>query len=289
MENRIIIFSIFVLIIISNVSGIIINDVDQSKIYPGEAGTLNIELKNNLKQDVEDISFIIDLSKLSFSTVGSSEKSINEIEEDEEENIEIIIKPAQDIKPGEYNLPYKLNYYLTDDSTSYLNNSQLIEKTGTIGITVGAKTELSYSVNTENSIIGSRGKINLKIINKGLGDTKFVNVKIIPDGFSLLSNEEIYIGTISSDDFETATFDVMFNNQKPYLNALVNYKDLENKEYQQNVKLPIKVYTREEALSLGLIKKNISWIYLIFLILIVLMYLIYKKFKKNKKKKQQEL
>ena len=56
----------------------------------------------------------------------------------------------------------------------------------------------------------------MKIINSGFGDIKFVNVQIFPDGFILLGSANDYIGNVDSDDFESATFDVIFNDEKNF-------------------------------------------------------------------------
>ena len=80
-----------------------------------------------------------------------------------------------------------------------------MEKKGSFGVEVSAKTELSYSVESEMNVIGEQGRIALKIINSGLGDIRFVNVKLgTASGYDLLSPSQVYVGTVNSDDFETA-------------------------------------------------------------------------------------
>ena len=104
--------------------------------------------------------------------------------------------------------------------------------------------------------MGRQSKINLKIVNKGLADARFVSVNLNPSGFTLLSEKEVYIGTVDSDDFETATFEVIFTSEKPKLTATVEYTDFDNSKKLDEVNLPTKVYTQEKAIELGIIQRN---------------------------------
>ena len=52
------------------------------------------------------------------------------------------------------------------------------------------------------------------------------------------------------------------------------------------VSLPVKVYTQEEALEAGLIKKSNSGMYLGIIITLVLIYVIYRQMKKRNRKKK---
>ena len=139
------------------------------------------------------------------------------------------------------------------------------------------------------AVVGSEGKVILKIVNKGFADAKFVSVRIFPEGYTLLSDNNVYIGTVDSDDFESASFDVIFNKENARLKAVVEYKDFNNNKILENVDLPIKVYTREKAIQLGIIKKSNVGLYLIISIAIILIWLVYRKIKRAKRLKQSRL
>ena len=266
------IFLVFIFSI-SFASAITINDVSQGELFPGEASIINIELKNNLDEDVEDVSFILIFENRPFISLGSSEKSYDEFDKRDKKSFEISIKASQDIVPGDYNIPYTIKYF--DKS------GKEFQKNGTIGIVVGARTEIDFNVEMEKNIVGESGTITLKIINKGLGDVKFVNIKIIPNGFSVLGSESDYIGNIDSDDFETATFNVKFDGENARLVAVVNYKDFNNVEQTENINQELTVYTREEALKLGIIKRDKTLIYIISVAIVVILWLIYRTLRKR--------
>ncbi|MFA5992309.1 MAG: hypothetical protein WC796_01235 [Candidatus Pacearchaeota archaeon] len=292
MNNRLIIgFAVIFLVgvfALSLASAVVIDSVSQDKIYPGENGQVSIDFKNNLGEDVESVSLVLDLSMLPLSSVGASEQDVDEIQDGDTETVGFTIKASSDIKPGEYNVPYVLTYRLTSVPSELGNNSGIVVKHGTIGVTVGARTELSYSASVDNPVVGQKGKVTLKIINRGFGDIKFVSTKVSPSGFNLLSSDETYIGTVSSNDFETATFDVVFKDVNAKLNAVVKYKDFDNKDISQSVTLPLTVYTPQQAIDLGIIQQNYTWVYILVVVIIIVLYLVYRRIKKSKKKKKQQ-
>ena len=258
-------------------------NVDQQRLYPGEKTKISIDIENTLDDDIEDVSLVLYLSNTQFTSISGSETDIDNIDSDDKESLDFDIKASQSIKPGDYNIPYTLTYTIDDN-----NLTKKTEK-GAFGITVGAKTELTYTIETETNVIGQKGKLSLKIVNKGLGDIRFVSVKLNPQGYNLLGSDTIYIGTVSSDDFETATYDVVFNSQSPKLIATITYRDFDNNKISEDVNLPIKVYTKDEALKLGIIKSNSSIYYLIVFFIIVIAYITYRiirKRRRNNKRKE---
>lgn len=281
-----IITAILVLISLNLASAIVLDSVSQDSLYPGQTANIKIDIKNNLNDDIEDVSVSLDLSKTLFTTSGSSEDSQDEIKEDDEETFSFDIKAPSNIKPGDYNIPYNVEYTISNGSTE--------EKSGSFGITVKAKTELSYSIESQNNIIGSKGKLSFKIINSGLGDISFVNVQIISaNGLEVLGSGEDYIGTVSSNDFETASFDALYKSSGASIIAVVTYKDFDNQQQQETVTLPVKVYTQEKALELGLITKSKTTMYAIVVIVVLVIWFFYRKWRKAKKdklkrEKQQE-
>ncbi len=272
------IFMFLLIINLSPASALIIDSVSMDKLYPGQSTSLSVEIKNTLNEDVSDVSLALNLEETKFTTIGSSEDSEDTIDEDDKETFSFTIKAASDIKPGDYNIPYTLTY--TD------LNDEKKTRMGSIGITVSAKTEINYAIETKNNVVGEQGKVSIKIINSGLGEIRFVNVEITSaDGFEILSSNEDYIGNVNSDDFELATFDVFYKKTGASITALVKYKDFDNKEQKETLTLPVNVYSKEKALELGLIKKS-NYITYIVIAVIIIGWIIYRRIKKRGKNKQ---
>ncbi|MEM4625454.1 MAG: hypothetical protein QXJ28_01650 [Candidatus Pacearchaeota archaeon] len=285
-ENKIWKISLFLLISILlglNVEALNIEKISQTEIYSSERGTIELEIRNTFNKNVKDVSINLDLSGLPFIPIGSSEKIIEEIKQGKSKNIEFEIKASNDAKKGDYSIPYIISYNL---ETETFNGTiiQKVQRKGTIGISVKSKIELSYSIIGERNVVGERGKITLRVINKGFGDVDFVSVKLLPNGYSLLSSDEVYIGTISSNDFESASFDVIFTQENPTIRAIVEYRDSENKIKNEKINLILNVYSREDGIKRGIIKSNNYPVYLILIVSIIIIFASYRIIKRRKKK-----
>lgn len=264
---------------ISFASAIGVSDVSQEGLFPGDVSRVNIELENNLDEDVEDVSFNLIFENTQFISIGASEKSYDEFDDGKTKSFTITVKASQDIKPGDYNVPYSLSYVNSD--------GDVVQKNGSIGVVVGAETELDFDFELEKNVVGEQGSVSLKIINSGFGDIKFVSVRIVPDGFTIIGTESDYIGTVDSDDFETSTFDVVFDNEDAKILAIVSYKDFDNVEQVSNVQRDLNVYSVEEGIELGIIEKSNTFVYVISFVVLVVAWIVYRSVKKRLKKKSR--
>lgn len=277
------ILSVFfsIIVITSNIpfsQAVIVSDASQTRLFPGSQANLQVILKNNLNEDVTDVSFNLAFANTQFIPIGGSETGTDEIREGKSKTLNFVIKASQNMEPGNYNIPYTIKY--TDA------NDKEIQRQGSIGVVVDGKTELDFSVETEKPVIGERGKITLKIINTGFGDIKFVNLKIQPQGFVLISSESEYIGSIDSDDFETSTFEVIFKNESAKLTATINYKDFNNNPKTEIINLPVTVYSKEKAIELGIIERDNTWIYVLIFVILIFGWFIYRSIRKKRKRNQ---
>jgi len=259
----------------------IIVDSDYITIYSGESGKVTLNIENNENFDIEDVSVALDLSDLPFTSIGSSEKDLEDLDEDDDDSVSFTIRASTDIIPGDYDIKYILKYVSAE------NNSETYEKTGTFGLRVSAKTDIDFSVETDgNAIIGQSGRVSLEIINKGLGEIKSVSVQIFPQGFELLSGDKIFVGSIDADDSDSASFEVIYKTANPSLSARIEYKDFDNKDQIETVDLSFKVYTREQALELGIIK-NPNYTVPVIIVILILAFFIYRIIRKKRKKNKR--
>lgn len=269
------------LLMINLVSALTLNSVFADDLVPGGEGQILIEVKNTFDRDVSDVSLRLDFTNLPFTPIGSSEQSVSKIDEDEEEEFMFRIKAANNIAPGDYKIPFVLAFFDEEEKT----------RTGSVGVSVNSSADLDFMVSLDNPVIGEQGQITLRIVNKGFADAKFLSIRVIPEGFRLLSEDGVYVGTVDSDDFETATFDVVFNDKNHLFIAIVEYKDFNNKDVRREVNLPITVYTREEALNLGIIEKSNFPFYagiVITLILIWVLYRTIRRYIRNSRRNKKE-
>ena len=107
------------------------------------------------------------------------------------------------------------------------------------------------------------------------------------DDFELLSNKEVYIGNIDSDDFDSADYKIYvpqsFSGELS-IPMTISYLSANNDVYEVVENLTMRVYTTQEAQSLGLIGKSSTTTIYVILVLVVVGYFVYKKRKSKKKK-----
>jgi hypothetical protein len=81
--NKLLVGMILVVFTISFASAIVV-DADYVTLFPGEEGRILVEVENNENFDIEDVSMALRLDNVSFTSVGSSEKDFDDLDEDEQ-------------------------------------------------------------------------------------------------------------------------------------------------------------------------------------------------------------
>jgi len=279
--KKIIFIILLILLIIPIVSALNVNTVTVDTLYPGTTGSINIKLENNLNDDAERVSLSLIFSNTQFTPIGSSEDSTSDIGEDETKTFTYTIKASNEIKPGDYEIPYILTFVTENEDVITPS-----EKKGSIGIKVIGNPDIVTSATADNPILGQKGQIKIKIVNKGFYDARFASLKIETQGITLLSEDQTYIGNIDSDDFETSTFDAIFNTQNPKIKAVVQYKDFDNLDITKEFIIPLQIYTSEQAKELGIIETSNLPFYTFIIIFLIIIWIVIKKIRKNKKLKR---
>lgn len=267
------------LILMPVASALVISSVDAPTLMPGKEGKLSITVKNTFDNDLEEVSLSLDLSTVPLTSVSSSEFSVPRIDSDDRETVTFLLRADTNAKTGDYNIPYTITY-----------KNATAPKKGTIGIKISAKPDLSYTASSDAPVIGEKGKITLKLVNRGLGEARFVAFTLLPQGFTLLSEEQVYIGSINSDDFESIVFEVIVTSKRAEVIGTLEYRDSDNNHYTKEIRIPLTVYTKDEAITKGIITKSNVPFYIGSILLIVVLWLIYRSIAKRRRlKKSLEL
>jgi hypothetical protein len=248
-------------------------------VAPGNMTSLEITLKNLGDSDLKDISVKLDLSDVPFYAVDSiAEKKLDLVKAGSEElmGFDLLASPSAACQP--YQIPMTLSY-------KTLNGTQFT-KSDFITLVVNANPDLV--VNVESSTIltsGSTGSVILNLVNKGLTNIKFLMVTVNPGNYQILSPSQTYIGSLNSDDFDTAQYDLYVANASGSvpLNVTLDYRDANNNEYSQNLMIPLTIYTSSELTRYNLVPPP-SYANLIIIIVIVLLiaYWLYRRRRKRK-------
>jgi len=256
--------------------------VDKKTFEPGSSSIVKIKVSNEADSVLKNIKLKLGVGGLPFVPLGSTnEKSIYKIDaqDDFEFNFNLLADP--DAESGVYQVPLTIEYY-DELGKNYFKNS-------TIGLIIGAKPDLSVTLDrTDIYEAGKTGEIIVKVVNKGVTDLKFANLKLISqDGYRILSTDEVYLGNIDSDDFETADFDIFVektNEDRIILPVTLEYKDANNNDFKNTIQLNLRLYSATEAKKFGLKQQNGFVGTLIIIIIIAAGLFYYRKYRKKKKK-----
>jgi len=288
MKTRIIMFVAVFLLVLSAAqfaSALTISSVDvsPSEIAPGRTAEITIDLKNNFDRTLSDIEVYLDFSSenLPIAPYGSgAEMSIEEIRSDKSKTIVFSVIALSDAKPGVYKIPVMIRY--TDNGTD-------VKKSSLISLSVNAKPMLYITAEDSILIKGQSNALSIKIVNNGLSDVKLLTARLNEViGIDMLSQSEVYIGELSSDNFDIAEFKVFVSNNAPgVLNLPVElrYRDAANNELKETKNLEINAYSKEEAISLGLIKRSNTFTTIITIAVLILAYILYRIIRKRRRQK----
>ncbi len=255
-------------------------------IAPGNLGLITVKIKNLADSTMDDIKFRLDLSDSStpLAPVDSvTEKKIKKLSAGKEQELDFRVRALPDSDSGLYKIPVNISYYDEVDTKYSVKD--------VIGIMIGADPDLVIFVDdSEIKSAGQYGKVSVKLVNKGVSDVKFLHVKLREsDDYKILSAQDVYLGNVDSDDYETADFDLYVNPKasEVVLPLDITFMDANNREYNQNLDLPLKTYSSREATKYGLVPKKSYTGTVIFLLLIAGGgYWYYKKKWKKKKGKK---
>jgi len=264
------------LMLTSLASALTINYVSTtpSQVEPGKTATISLGIKNNLDEDIENVGISLDLENLPIAPYKeSTEKTIDEIEEDKTKYLEFEIIVLSEASSGTYKIPVSINYNET-------------QKTSYISLIVNAQPSLELDY--EGTLIkGGNNELTLRIINSGLEDVKLLSIAVDDgSGLKFLSSKYVYIGDVDSDDFETVEFDVFIRENAGStieLPVQFSYRDSLNKVYEESRSVVIKIYTVDEAVSVGLIAKSNTMTYVGWIIGIIVIYILYRIIRKRRR------
>lgn len=260
------------LIPLASASTLVVDSVSgfPPSINPGERITLEVKVGNEGDEDIKNVRVSLDLAELPFAPLASSEKLVDELEEDDSAILSFNLKSFPDTKPGIYKIPITVS---SEDSKT----------TSFTSITVNSNPLLQVGIE-ESTIITplEKGRIVVRFVNTGDGDIKFLTAKIprLPL-YEILTQNTFYIGNIEPDDFETIEAELLLKQNINSIPLEVSYKDSFNNEFTQTFHLDIKTYSREEALALGLIHKSNTGFVVITIILVLILFFVYRRYKKR--------
>ncbi|GAF94025.1 unnamed protein product, partial [marine sediment metagenome] len=135
------------------------------------------------------------------------------------------------------------------------------------------------------------GEVTIKIVNRGLTNIKLLTAKLESNkAFEVLSQEEVYIGNIDSDDYETVEFTLDIKSREEVVTLPIEliYMDATNKEFKQTKDIELRVFSKSEAQKAGMVEKSSVGYTIMFLIVVVGLGIYFWRRRKKKKAQKKE-
>ena len=262
---------------------------EPEQINPGGSAKVSIKVKNMADAPLKDVNVKLDFSAvrtvtatlydLPFAPIGStSEQRVYKINPGETRLFEFTVMAYPGAEANLYKIPIEITY--SDDVGNDYTKQDMI------GLVVNSAPELAASVDEVGvNTVGQTGDLVLKFVNRGLTEIKFLTVTIgDSDGFELLSTtNEVYIGNIDSDDYETAEYTIKLSKTGEIdIPITVQFKDATNKVFEQSTTLKTTV---RSAQDMGTAKNStaavITWIVIIVVIVLVVWWVRRRRKKKR--------
>ncbi|MFH0752663.1 MAG: hypothetical protein V1914_03645 [archaeon] len=295
-------------------------EIDTGMLIQGETSKLTLTVYNSADHIMKDITVSLDLSSsdIPISPIGTtSEAKIKAINPRQGVDLIFNLIALPDATSGVYKVPLTIKYY--DEIGNNYTKTDLIGLIvdGVPELHVELKGNEIYSFcgieelifDTSNELlskikflpieVGSTdcgtGEVTVNIINKGLSKLKFLTVQLEPttekstvlwkkyDKYQILSEDQIYLGEIDSDDDESVDFllKVRASDRKITMPITLDYKDANNKQHTETFELEVDIHSKK---TLGLEKSSYA-MKLIFMALVIFFFLNYRKWKKQSNKK----
>ncbi len=269
------------------------------RIVPGNPASVLIRLKNMDDTDLKDISLKLDLSLSTLSSAATAEANLNQLpfaplDSATEKKIRLLgpgedtvfsydIIAFADAAPGVYKVPIELRYY------DYLGNEYV--KDDIISLISGAPPNLLVTIDsTDLSLNKPDGNVVIKFVNSGLTQIQFLNVRL-PDtkDYKVISPQDVYIGNIASDDYETAQYQLHIMNitsigsgeGRIVLPVAVSFSDGNNVGYNKTYQLDLDLYSPSLT---GTGKSSNASLYIIILIVVGIVVFFYLRSRRRAKK-----
>jgi len=254
-----------------------ISDVktNPSEVEPGKSTVLAITLENTANSEIKDINLNLITNASPFSLQGVGERHIISLGKRTNTILIFNLTANSDAAIQIYPLPLKLTYY-----DIYGN---FYQRQDTIYVKVYAQPDVEVVVDSNSLIVGRSGTITLKVLNKGLSSVKFTQLNILTNpSYNINSANSNYIGSINSDDYTTIDVKLTPNQQNISLNLLLSYRDLDNKEYSNQINLNLKPYTIQEAQRNGLLPGfPLTFVIILLVIIALIVWAVLRKKKKH--------
>jgi len=254
-------------------------------ITPGKETVVSFKIRNNADSLVRDLKIKLDLSSSTtpFAPIRSTtEKQIYQLDAKKETDLKFYLIAEPDAEGGVYKIPLNISY-ADETGTSY-------SKEDVLSLKIASKPDILATIDSTKIYSKNKaGEVIIKIVNRGLTNIKLLTTKLESNkDFEVLSQKEVYIGNIDSDDYETVEFTLNVKSKEDVvkLPLELTYMDSTNKEFTQTKSISLRIFSKSDAQKAGMVEKSSIGYTIVFLIVVVGLGIYF--WRRRKKKKAQK-
>jgi len=254
-------------------------------IPPGKESLVSFKIKNNADSLIRDLKIKLDMSSNDIPFVpirSTTEKQIYQLDSKADIDLKFYLMAEPDAEGGVYKIPVIISY--SDEiGTVY-------SKEDVISLKVASAPDLLATIDSTQIYSKNKaGEVIIKIVNRGLTNIKLLTAKLEScNDFEVLSQSEVYIGNIDSDDYETVEFTIDIKSREDIINLPIEltYMDSTNKEFTQTKSVSLRMFSESDAEKAGMVEKKSIGFTIVFLIVAAGLGIYF--WRKRKKKKLQK-
>ena len=231
-----------------------VSDIDfPERVAPGTSNNMSIELENLGSSQLKNIEVSLDVSgeNLPFATSDSSTKSLERVSPGETTSIDYDLDIDESAENSVYKLPIEIKFE-NEAGTSF-------EQQTTTGVNVGGVPQLDVGLNTEDAITEGTRELTFRLVNKGHGSADFVSMELQEnDNVEVIGSNDVYIGSMDADDFQTASFRVHVSAEQESVNVdeidfpvELEYNDQDGEQVEAQ-EVSAELYTQQDLQRYGL-------------------------------------
>lgn len=263
-----------------------VNSFQIDTVKAGESSELTMEIENINNVALRNVEVTLDLEEVT-DEVLSTGNGINKIVvptlgPGAKKTVKFNMVASPDASSKPYLLPVDITY---EDS---LENEFTKELLGTVR--VYSTPLVKVNLDSQDSYTKGKMKLTFAIANPGTSSVKGTQIQVLSaDGIEILSGENHYVGDLNPDDFQTIQSEAYVNSAES-VQLKMKYLDSYNKEVEETITIPLKIYTQEELTTFGSAQNSSGGsgiVILVLLVLVVVAYFVGRKigFKKGKSKR----
>ena len=256
-------------------------------IPPGKEASITLKIKNNADSLVRDIKIKLDMTttEVPFAPVKSTtEKKLYQLDAGEDVTVTFNLIAEPDADGDIYKIPLLISY-ADETGIQYARED-------VISLKVASNPNLLATIDSTDIYSKKKsGNIIIRIVNRGLTNLKLLTARLESnDDFEILSQEEVYIGNIDSDDYETLEFilDIKSKEEIVILPLELTYMDATNKDFKQTKEVELRMFSKADAQKVGMVEEKSIGFTIVFLIVAVGLGIYFWRRKKKKKEEQKK-